>query len=102
MMVANRATLSGISEHPFFPLSLPPQRGVHGDIHDNIRLELSPAPLGFGWMAAHSSPSACPGPTLLRPKNERLLSTMARKRRVWSTTQWRVGSEPYQVPCPKK
>src|SRR3954447_24101554 len=52
MMVANRATLSGISEHPFFPLSLPPQRGVHGDIHDNIRLELSPAPLGFGWMAA--------------------------------------------------
>src|SRR3954471_24654265 len=95
MMVANRATLSGISEQP----SLPLQGGIHGDIHGNISLELSPAPLGFGWMAAHSSPSAGPGPALLRPNNE-WLSTMDDMARGQLPSGRRSGR--YQVPCPKK
>jgi hypothetical protein len=47
MIVANRATLSGIIRTPFLS---PAGRGFSGGIHDNIRLDLSPTPLGFGRM----------------------------------------------------
>src|SRR6266700_5210975 len=47
MIVANRATLSGIIRTPF--LSSAGQR-FSGGIHNNIRLDLSPTQLGFGRM----------------------------------------------------
>src|SRR5260370_156660 len=47
MIVANRATLSGIIRTPFLFLS-PASSGVSGGFHNNIRLGLSPIQLGFG------------------------------------------------------
>src|SRR6266705_3209418 len=47
MIVANRATLSGIIRAPFLS---PAGQGYSGGIHNNIRLDLSPTQLGFGRM----------------------------------------------------
>src|SRR6202171_5036244 len=47
MIVANRAMLSGIIRTPFLS---PAGQGFSGGIHNNIRLDLSPTPLGFGRM----------------------------------------------------
>src|SRR6476469_10981828 len=47
MIVANRATLSGIIQTPFL---FPAGQEFSGDIRNNIRLDLSSTPLGFGRM----------------------------------------------------
>src|SRR5512140_1103029 len=45
MIVANKATLSGIIRTPFFAL---PDGGFSGGIHDNFHLDPAPTPLDFG------------------------------------------------------
>src|SRR6266481_8326857 len=52
MIVANKATLSGIIRTPFLS---PAGQGFSGGIHNNIRLDLSPTQLGFGRMRCRTA-----------------------------------------------